>query len=159
MLDRWTWLSQCPTPITIQAYKLGVGLRHTHAWLPRLSYLRRSIAHQGFWNHFCVATSDEVQRARVIFFHHLHIFFFQVQPNSRFFVLTFSSVVNQNQHHNIILNIFMKKLQANLEHVAVAVIIGEGVKGVIHFRQVGSTIQADDDYFGLAMQFQRLLKF
>ena len=53
----------------------------------------------------------------------------------------------------------MKKIQANLEHVAVAVIIGEGVKGVIHFRQVGATIQTDDDYFGLAMQFQRLLKF
>ena len=53
----------------------------------------------------------------------------------------------------------MKKFQANLEHVAVAVIVGEGVKGVIHFRQVGATIQADDDYFGLAMQFQRLLKF
>ena len=39
----------------------------------------------------------------------------------------------------MILKIFMKKFQANLEHIAVAVIIGEGVKGVIRFRQVNAT--------------------
>ena len=32
--------------------------------------------------------------------------------------------------------IFKQKFQANLEHAAVAVIVGEGVKGVIRFHQV-----------------------